>query len=98
MANVVFHPDAQAEFQAALSWYGQQSRRAAQGFEREVDRVLTVLASSPDRYPFYDDVYREVMLTRYPYSLLYRVETNGDVLVVAVAHASREPGYWQGRA
>jgi hypothetical protein len=29
--------------------------------------------------------------------LLYRIETNGDVLVVAVAHASREPGYWQGR-
>ncbi len=93
MANVVFHPDAQAEFQAALSWNGQRSRRAAQGFECEVDRVLTVLASSAERYPFHDDVYREAMRTRYPYSLLYRLETDGDVLVVAVAHASREPGY-----
>ena len=98
MANVVFHPDAQSEFQASLSWYGRQSTRAAQGFEREVDRVLTAIASSPVRYPFYDDVFREAPLTRYPFSMVYRVESNGDVLVVAVAHASREPGYWQGRA
>jgi plasmid stabilization system protein ParE len=98
MANVVFHPDAEVEFRASLSWYGRRSRRAAQGFERAMDRVLTTVASTPDRYPFYDDVYREAILTRYPYSLIYRVESNGDVLVVAVAHSSREPDYWRGRA
>jgi len=97
MADVFFHPDAQAEFQAGLSWYRRRSRRAAERFDREVDRLLNALASVPDRYPLYDDVHREAILTRYPYSLVYRVEPNGDILVVAVAHASREPGYWQDR-
>jgi len=98
MANVVFHPNAQAEFRAGLVWYGRRSRRAAAGFERAVERVLSTVASTPDAYPLYDDVHREAILTRYPYSLLYRIEPSGDVLVVALAHASREPGYWQGRA
>jgi hypothetical protein len=66
MANVVFHPDAQAEYQAALSWYGRRSRRAAEGFQREVERILQVLPSSPLRYPLYDDIFREAILTRYP--------------------------------
>ena len=97
MANVVFHPDALAEYRAALVWYGRRSRRAAQGLERAVDRVLSTAASSPEFYPLYDDIHREAILTRHPYSVLYRVRENGDLLVTAVAHASREPGYWQGR-
>ncbi|MBY0228599.1 MAG: type II toxin-antitoxin system RelE/ParE family toxin [Gemmataceae bacterium] len=40
---------------------------------------------------------REAILIRHPYSVIYRVEEDGIVLVVAVAHSSREPGYWQRR-
>ena len=97
MARVVFHPEASREFRAALLWYGRQSRRAAQGLQREVERVVAILAATPDRYPFYDDTYHEAALTRFPYSLIYRVRPDGDMLIIAVAHASREPGYWQGR-
>ena len=34
---------------------------------------------------------------RYPFSVLYRV-AEGVVLVSAIAHHSRRPGYWQKRA
>jgi plasmid stabilization system protein ParE len=97
MANVVFHPAASAEYRAALAWYAARSRWAALGFEREVERILATLAVSPLRYPEYDVTCREAILTRYPYSVIYRIESDGSVLVVAVAHASREPGYWLGR-
>jgi hypothetical protein len=59
--------------------------------------VIETLATTPERYGFYDDVYREAILTRYPYSVVYRIDPDGNVLVVAVAHSSREPGYWQDR-
>ena len=62
-----------------------------------MDRVLSRAASSPEFYPLYNDVHREAILARYPYGIVYRVRANGDLLVVAVAHAAREPGYWQGR-
>jgi toxin ParE1/3/4 len=97
MANVIFHPDAFAEYRAALVWYARRSRRAALGLERAVSHVLSTAASSPEFYPLYDEAHREAILTRYPYSVVYRIRGNGDVLVAAVAHASREPGYWQGR-
>jgi plasmid stabilization system protein ParE len=98
MANVAFHPDAQREYQAAIGWYQQRSAAAAQRFVAEVERVVGVIADHPDRYGWYDDTFREAGLQRYPYSVIYRVEASGDVLVIAVAHASREPSYWQNRA
>jgi plasmid stabilization system protein ParE len=98
MANVAFHPDAQREYQAAIGWYQQRSAAAAQRFAAEVDRVVAAIAAQPDRYGWYEEPFREAGLRRYPYSIIYRVEASGDVLVVAVAHNSREPGYWQGRA
>ncbi len=98
MANVALHPDAQREYQAAIAWYQQRSQSAARRFVAEVDRVVAMIAAQPDRFGWYDDEFREAGLRRYPYTIIYRVETSGDVLVVAVAHASREPGYWQDRA
>ncbi len=98
MANVSLHPSAQREYQAAVGWYQQRSQTAARRFVAEVDRVLAEIGGQPNRFGWYDDRFREAALRRYPYSIVYRVETSGDVLVVAIPHASREPGYWQGRA
>jgi plasmid stabilization system protein ParE len=99
MANVAFHPDAQREYQAAIGWYQQRSNFAATRFVAEVERIVAVIAAHPDRYGFYEDPFREAGLQRrYPFSIIYRIEASGDVLVFAVAHASREPGYWQDRA
>jgi plasmid stabilization system protein ParE len=99
MANVAFHPAAQREYQTAISWYQQRSDSAARRFVAEVERVVAVIAAHPDRYGFYEGPYREAGLQRrYPFSIIYRVEASGDVLILAVAHASREPGYWQDRA
>jgi hypothetical protein len=33
---------------------------------------------------------------RYPYQIIYREESHG-VVVIAVAHTKREPGFWAGR-
>lgn len=35
-------------------------------------------------------------LKDFPYTLVYRVQGE-DITVMAVAHQSREPGYWVGR-
>lgn len=44
-----------------------------------------------------DTRYRRVVLDRFPYLLFY--EERGDTIeFVAVAHASRKPGYWLSRS
>ena len=97
MADIIFHPEAQAEYDAAIAWYQARSPRASIRFETEVDRVLGVIASGPETYPSYDADHRFAVLRRFPYSIVYQVQP-GQAYIVAVAHSSRSPGYWQGRA
>jgi plasmid stabilization system protein ParE len=96
VADVLFHPEAQAEYTAAVAWYHSRSPRAAARFEAEVERVLGLIGGNPDLFPKYDDDHRFAVLRRYPYSVVYQVQPT-RVFVVAVAHAGRAAGYWRGR-
>jgi plasmid stabilization system protein ParE len=98
MAEVVLHPEAQREYRASALWYRHRNPTAARRFVAEFDRVVTEIAGHPERYGWYDDEFREAVMHRFPYRVVDRVEPTGNVLVVAVAHASREPGYWRSRA
>jgi plasmid stabilization system protein ParE len=98
MVDIAFHPAALREYQAAVDWYQQRSRAAARRFVAQMERVLGQIAQQPDRFGWHDGEFREAALKRFPYSVVYRVEDSGDVLVIAVAHAAREPDFWQDRA
>ena len=96
MADFTFHPEASTDYVQALRWYANRIRKAARGFENEVERVTAILAGNPMRYPECDAGCREAALTRYPYSLVYRIEPHESIFV-ALEHPSREPGYWANR-
>ena len=96
MAEVTFHPEAQAEYEVAYDWYWARSATAARRFEKELLRILGLVADSPHMFPKYDDEHRFAVLKRYPYSVVFRPETE-RVYVVAVPHAARKPGYWKRR-
>lgn len=97
MAEVSYHPEAEAELQAATAWYLSHSQAAAAGLVEEVERTTAMIQQFPELQPLYDDRHRFAVLRRYPYSIIYRVE--GERLrVIAFAHSRRQPGYWQGRS
>ncbi len=98
MNKVVLHEAAEGEFEDAQLWHLSHSRRSADRFIRSVRRVAEEALSNPTRYPLYDSEFRESGMTDYPYSVIYRALPTGDVQVIAVAHASRAPGYWRDRA
>ncbi len=97
MAEVSFHPAAQRDYQVSIAFYLERSSAAARRFVAEVEGTLSKIAEQPDRFAPMDDEFREAILIRFPFSLVYRIDSSGDCLVVAVAHASREPGYWEHR-
>lgn len=96
MADVPFHPEAKAEYAEAWAWYWERSSRAAERFEAEVERVLARIAENPEAFPHCDDEHQYSLLRRFPYSVVYQVVPEG-VFIVAVAHSSRAPGYWEDR-
>ena len=96
MANILWLPAARADYRQALAWYQGQSPRAAAGFEAAIEVALQRIADTPEQWPLADDRHRLYILRRYPYSIVYR-SAGDDVLIVAVAHSSRDESYWHGR-
>ena len=89
---------ASGELTEAVRWY--ETRRAGLGadFYEAVVRTIELIRAHPDvgmlrpgRLP-----HRRVLVAGFPYEIVYRVREN-DLYVVAIAHASRRPGFWQGR-
>lgn len=97
MGDVLIAEGAEEEYAESLRWYAARSKPAAEGFEAEFARALEAIAANPQRYPLCDDRHRFYLLKRYPFQVIYRKATDEDLLIVAVAHASRRPGYWSNR-
>jgi plasmid stabilization system protein ParE len=65
-------------------------------FVAEVRRAARAIAAYPEVGRRFSRRLRRTLVRRFPYGLLYRVEAN-TILVVAVMHLRRRPGYWRGR-
>jgi plasmid stabilization system protein ParE len=87
---------AQQEINEAFDWYFKRSPEAADEFLTEIGASLTQIASHPQLYPAHSKKTRRRVLANFPYSVIFQ-EKDDVILVVAVAHAKRRPGYWRGR-
>lgn len=88
--------EALEEAEAAARWYAERSGSAAAGFADEIDAAIAAIEQNPNAWPPYDHGTRHYLLRRYPFSVVYRVESV-RILIVAVAHGCRRPGYWKSR-
>jgi hypothetical protein len=68
------------------------------GLEDEIDAVFTMILEFPEAAPQWKERSdrRVAVLDRFPFTLPYQIK--GDELVIlALAHTSRRPGYWSRR-
>ena len=91
------HDEAGAEYDAAFDWYLERSLDAARKFDAEVNRAFGEIAQSPLRWTHGLHHTRRFLLRKFPFVLVYRERTPGEVEVLALAHTSRKPGYWKER-
>jgi plasmid stabilization system protein ParE len=96
MKPVAFLPGARRDFDESFDWYGERSDSAAKRFSESVNDALIRIATHPEQFAAIDSLHRECSLKRFPFRIVYRIEPE-QILVVAVAHASRRPGYWKRR-
>jgi plasmid stabilization system protein ParE len=94
--RVRFHPEAEQEFLTSLGWYRERSLTAAVDFERAVTNALQAISSAPQRWPSYFEQFRKYTLRQFPFGIVYE-ELLSEIIVFAVAHARRRPGYWKNR-
>ncbi len=93
---VEFHPGALGDARSALLWYAERSEPAALRFEAELRRAVEFIGLLPSAGSPGGFGTRRHRLHGFPHALIYRVGSD-SLLVLAVAHERREPGYWRGR-
>ena len=94
--RIVYHPEAEAEFLAALLYYNADNEQAGKRFALEVAAALQLVVAFPEAWPILEDGIRRCLVSRFPYALIYRIEAAG-IYIHAVTHLSRRPGYWKHR-
>jgi plasmid stabilization system protein ParE len=88
------HPLALQELRAAFRWYAQRSPATAQRFRLAVNQVVQRIATAAEQGSPYRQHYRWMRPHGFPYLLYYAVRDPQPVLIYAVAHVRRRPGYW----
>lgn len=89
--------EALEEAEASARWYAERSSAAALGFDAQLDAAEVAISERPEAWPLYEHGTRRYLLRRYPYSVVYQIEEH-RVVILAVAHARRRPGYWKSRS
>ena len=92
------HPEAAAEFDAAVRWYEAQEPGIGLALVDRAQQVRQDIADWPSAAPPFtttDDgtVIRSKAVRGYPYRVVYTVEPEA-ILILAYAHERRQPGYW----
>lgn len=96
MSDFLFHPDVANEIKASYQWYQKQAEGLGDDFLHELELACQTIVEFPATWPRLGKNYRRFLLSRFPFSVVYRVQ-NSTIFVVAVMHNSRKPGYWKTR-
>lgn len=89
-------PLAYEELAEALAWYRARSPKAAEGLWLKVMEARKRIALFPFVAPEALPNIRRHLLGGYPYDIIYALRDR-EIMILAVAHHSRRPQYWQSR-
>jgi len=96
MTGVAFDPEARAEFLAAVGYYEECRAGLGRRFREAVEAEVESVRRMPFRFRVIHAPFRRCLIPKFPYSVIFSIEPR-FILVVAVAHSKREPGYWRDR-
>ena len=91
-----FHPEARAEYLSAAKFYHQRQPGVEVRFIEAIEEAIRKVVASPHRWRVLEGDVRRCLARVFPYAILYAIEGE-EIIIIAVAHGSREPGYWHNR-
>ena len=99
--RVRIHEEAAQDAIAAAAWYeAQRPGLGGEFYEAFESAVLSIKEGRVPLSPMVGDSgakgAKRFILKRFPYDVV-TVEKSNELLIVAVAHHSRKPGYWKDR-
>lgn len=96
MIGYRFLSPAEDEMIEAAVFYETAAPGLGNDFLNDVQQAIDRLCEYPLAGEAVAPGLRRMLLHRFPFSVMYSIETN-VILVIAIAHHGRRPGYWQPR-
>lgn len=97
MQAIRYLAGARRDFDESFDWYSARSPETALRFLGAVRSALTRIQSSPSTFVLIDGVHQESPVSKFPFRSIFR-SVKDEILIVAIAHAKRRPGFWTGRS
>jgi plasmid stabilization system protein ParE len=96
--NLEFHSAAERELLEAINYYNDQRPGLGYEFADAVEEAAERIRANPKGWAWASekDELRRCQTKRFPYGLIYQVQVR-RIVVVAVMHLRRRPGYWRDR-
>jgi len=94
--NFFFHPEAKRELMDAVKYYNECGSGLGYIFMEEVNTTINRIIQFPKSWSELSKNTRRCLTRRFPYCIIYQ-EIDAGILIIAVMHLKREPGYWKNR-
>ena len=101
MKRIKVGKDAALELEEAAAWYEKEQPGLGMRFISVFEHAVVLLSdSNPPLTPVQGNAGKlgaqKLLLHNFPFSVIVQ-EIDDDIVVVALAHHSRRPGYWRSR-
>lgn len=101
MIPIRFVAPPRRELKNDARWYGQRESGLECRFLDAVRQALVRVVTDPESHPKEDSAQwrrniRRCPVAVFPYQVIYEIRPD-ELVVLAVAHGSRQPGYWSRR-
>lgn len=96
MKKIIFLDPATEELAEAAAFYNDRVEGLGKQLISEFERVINRIRQQPASGHSMNAHTRRMLLSRFPYAVLYR-EENEAIVVVAFMYKHRKPDYWVGR-
>ena len=91
-----FHPEALDEYEDAARYYAACQEGLELRFIACVESAFRQVSEAPTCCRVFEEDVRRCLVHVFPYAVLYSIESD-YVLIIAVMHCGRKPGYWRHR-
>ncbi len=92
--KIEFLKDAERELFEAVEWYESKESGLGKRFRNEVAHVLDRIIQDPMLWRERTGGYRRVNCPIFPYYIPFFIRGN-KIIITAIAHDHRKPGYWE---
>ncbi len=88
---------AEKELEDAFDFYEKQIRGLGSEFIDDILAAFKRIRTNPTAWTPFSKRTHRCLTNRFPYGIIYQIIDENLILIVAIAHLHRKPGYWKDR-